>query len=147
MQNWQLRVDDVSDPVPKAGQLLTKVLACGICGSDLHMLRHGAEMRRLTDELEADAPPDPLRPQSFVPEQPTIMGHEFCCEVIATGPDVERLEAGDIVVGLGPVGLACVAALGRLGIGPIVGADLSPRRRALGERAAQPGHWRAALLH
>jgi threonine dehydrogenase-like Zn-dependent dehydrogenase len=41
--------------------------------------------------------------------------------------------AGDaaIVLGLGPVGLACVAELHRRGIGPIVGADFSHRRREL----------------
>ena len=44
MRDWQLRVDDLPDPVPGPGQVLTKVLACGICGSDLHMLRHGEEI-------------------------------------------------------------------------------------------------------
>jgi threonine dehydrogenase-like Zn-dependent dehydrogenase len=38
-----------------------------------------------------------------------------------------------IVIGLGPVGLACIAAMKLLGIGPIVGADFSPARRALAE--------------
>jgi threonine dehydrogenase-like Zn-dependent dehydrogenase len=38
------------------------------------------------------------------------------------------------VIGLGPVGLACIAAMKMLGIGPIVGADFSPARRALAER-------------
>jgi threonine dehydrogenase-like Zn-dependent dehydrogenase len=38
-----------------------------------------------------------------------------------------------LVIGLGPVGLACIAAMKLLGIGPIVGADFSPARRALAE--------------
>jgi threonine dehydrogenase-like Zn-dependent dehydrogenase len=38
-----------------------------------------------------------------------------------------------IVIGLGPVGLACIAAMKMLGIGPIVGADFSPARRRLAE--------------
>ena len=38
MRDWQLRVDDIPDPTPGPGQVLTKVLACGICGSDLHLL-------------------------------------------------------------------------------------------------------------
>jgi threonine dehydrogenase-like Zn-dependent dehydrogenase len=207
MQDWELRVDDIPDPEPGPGQVLTKVLACGICGSDLHLLRHGAEVRKLTEELAADEPPDPLRPQLFEPAVPMVMGHEFCCEVVDAGPGVERLKPGDVVVsmpaafdahgvhalgfsnrypggyaelmvlnemlaldvpaglpkhlaamteplavgvhavaksrissgdaaiilGLGPVGLACVAELVRLGIGPVVGADFSPRRRALAE--------------
>ncbi len=80
--------------------MLTKVLACGICGSDLHLLRHGEEARRLTEELDADAPPDPLRPVLFEPSAPMVMGHEFCCEVVDTGPGVERLKPGDVVVSM-----------------------------------------------
>jgi len=207
MQDWKLRLDEVAEPEPGPGQVLTKVLACGICGSDLHLLRHGEEARRLTEELTADEPPDPLRPMMFEPDTPMVMGHEFCCEVVETGPGVQRLSAGDVVVsmpavldadgrhpigfsnrypggygelmvlnemlaidvptglppdlaalteplavgvhavaksgigsgdaaivlGLGPVGLACVAELKRLGIGPVVGADFSARRRALAE--------------
>ncbi|MBU3718819.1 MAG: zinc-binding alcohol dehydrogenase, partial [Actinobacteria bacterium] len=36
MKNWSLRVDDIPEPTPGGGQVLAKVLACGICGSDLH---------------------------------------------------------------------------------------------------------------
>jgi threonine dehydrogenase-like Zn-dependent dehydrogenase len=39
-----------------------------------------------------------------------------------------------VVLGLGPVGLACVADLKRRGIGPVIGADFSPRRRQLAEQ-------------
>ena len=28
--------DDVPEPVPREGQVLVRVLACGICGGDLH---------------------------------------------------------------------------------------------------------------
>ena len=86
MREWELRVDDVADPVPGPGQVPTRVLACGICGSDLHMLKHGAELRRLTQELEAESPPDPMRPIPFEPSADTVMGHEFCCEVVELGP-------------------------------------------------------------
>jgi 2-desacetyl-2-hydroxyethyl bacteriochlorophyllide A dehydrogenase len=205
MRDWELRVDDVEDPVAGPGQVLTKVLACGICGSDLHMLRYGAEMRAITDELAVGEPHDPMRPLAFDPVHDCVMGHEFCCEVVDTGPGVERLRVGDrivsvpgafdatgvhavgysnrypggygelmvlnealaisvdpgvtsdiaaltepmavgthavnksgitvgdaaIVLGLGPVGLACVAELKRRGIGPVIGADYSARRRDL----------------
>lgn len=36
-----------------------------------------------------------------------------------------------IVLGAGPVGLACISALARMGVAPIVAADFSPARRAL----------------
>src|SRR4029453_16143661 len=51
MRNWTLDVRDVPDPVPAAGQALVRTLACGICGSDLHMLKHGAAMQELGEEL------------------------------------------------------------------------------------------------
>ena len=35
------------------------------------MLKHGAELRRLTEELEAELPPDPMRPIPFEPAVPT----------------------------------------------------------------------------
>ena len=58
MSDWELRVDDIPEPTPGAGQVLTKVLACGICGSDLHLVQHGEESRRLSEELRRPADPD-----------------------------------------------------------------------------------------
>ena len=208
MRDWQLRVDDLPDPTPGPGQVLTKVLACGICGSDLHLLVHGEESRRLTEELNAGRPADPAAMQMFDPSRDTVMGHEFCCEVVDLGPGVSNLKVGDVVVslpvafdatglhgigfsntynggyaelmvlneltgikvpsglpahmaalteplavgvhavaksriavgdaalvlGCGPVGLACIAELRMRGIGPIVAADFSPKRRQLAEQ-------------
>ena len=207
IRDWKLRVDDIPEPVPAAGQVLTKVLACGICGSDLHLLEHGQESRRLMHELDADRPPDPMQLTMFEPHLDTVMGHEFCCEVVDIGPDVSNLKVGDVIVsmpvafdtgglhgigfsnkypggyaelmvvnelmgikvpdglpvdlaalteplavgvhavakshivagesaivlGCGPVGLACIADLKMRGIGPVVAADFSPKRRALAE--------------
>jgi 2-desacetyl-2-hydroxyethyl bacteriochlorophyllide A dehydrogenase len=100
MTDWKLTVEDVPDPVPRAGQVLAKVLACGICGSDLHLLQHGAEQMRLRDELMADTPADPLAPIAFEPSQPLVMGHEFCCEIVEVGEGVERGRVGDVVVSM-----------------------------------------------
>lgn len=207
MRDWELRVADLPDPTPGPGQVLTKVRACGICGSDLHLLVHGEESRRLTDELNEGRHADPLSPVMFDPHHDTVMGHEFCCEVVELGPGVEHLHEGDLIVsmpaafdstgvhgigfsnrynggyaelmvlnevlstrvpaglpielaamteplavgvhavaksriapgeaalvlGCGPVGLACIADLRMKGIGPIVAADFSPRRRLLAE--------------
>ena len=85
MRDWQLRVDELPDPTPGPGQVLTKVLACGICGSDLHLLQHGEESRRMMNELNADRPPDPLQMTVFEPELDTVLGHEYCCEVVDLG--------------------------------------------------------------
>ena len=208
MRDWKLRVDDVPEPTPGPGQVLTKVLACGICGSDLHLLRHGEESRRISMELDADRAPDEMSLKPFEPSADMVMGHEFCCEVVDLGPGCSNLAVGDIVVsmpvafdaeglhgigfsnaynggyaelmvvdeltsmkvpsglpvdlaamteplavgvhavaksritsgdsaivlGLGPVGLACIAELGMRGIGPIIAADFSPKRRQLAEK-------------
>jgi threonine dehydrogenase-like Zn-dependent dehydrogenase len=100
MRRWALSVDDVPEPVPQSGQALTRVLACGICGSDLHLLQHGEESLALREELAAENPPGPLDPVPFEADQPTIMGHEFCCEVIELGPGCENLAEGDVVVSM-----------------------------------------------
>ena len=207
MRDWQLRVDQLADPTPGPGQVLTKVLACGICGSDLHLLEHGEESRKVMSELTRDRPPDPMQPKVFEPQFDTVMGHEFCCEVVDVGAGCDNLKVGDIVVsmpvvfdssglhplgfsnvynggyaelmvlnelmglkvpgnltaeiaamteplavgvhavaksritssesaivlGCGPVGLACIAELKMRGIGPVVAADFSSKRRALAE--------------
>ncbi len=207
IRDWQLRVDDIPTPRPGVGQVLTKVLACGICGSDLHLLAHGREQRALAETFNEGLAPEPVTMQMFVPEQDMVMGHEFCCEVVELGQGVSNLAVGDVIVsmpvafdnsglhgigfsnaynggyaelmvlnemmgikvpgglpaelaslteplavgvhavaksrisvgesaivmGLGPVGLACIAELKMRGIGPIVAADYSPRRRALAE--------------
>jgi threonine dehydrogenase-like Zn-dependent dehydrogenase len=100
MRQWALAVDDVPEPVPQSGQALTRVLACGICGSDLHLLQHGEASLALRDELAAADPPGPLDPLPFEPDQPMVMGHEFCCEVVELGPGCENLAEGDVVVSM-----------------------------------------------
>jgi threonine dehydrogenase-like Zn-dependent dehydrogenase len=39
-----------------------------------------------------------------------------------------------VVYGCGPIGLACIASLTRRGIGPVVAADFSPKRREVAEQ-------------
>ncbi len=72
---------------------------------------------------------------------PTDLPHEMAAltEPLAVGVHAvakSGIAPGDaaVVIGLGPVGLACIAAMKMLGIGPIVGADFSPARRSLAEQ-------------
>lgn len=67
-----IRVETVPDPAPTPDQVLVKVDAAGICGSDLHGYhRH------------------PEKPQS-----PRIGGHELAGEIIEIGKDVTEHKAG-----------------------------------------------------
>ncbi len=71
----QVRVESVDDPTPKTGEAVIKVEACGICGTDIHVLRG-----------------------EFAPTRyPIIPGHEFCGEVVAVGSEVRNLKVGDFV--------------------------------------------------
>lgn len=196
LRDRKLVVGEVPEPTPGPGLVLAETIACGICGSDVHMYQH-------LDRLAAAAA------QNGAPFMDTngdvVMGHEFSARVLETGPGVTDLQPGDIVVsipvvltqdgmktvgysnefpggygermllmaavcfkipggldprhaaltepmsvgthavnrsgiaagesaivlGCGPIGLGTIAALRLAGAGPIVAADLSPRRREL----------------
>ena len=71
----QLALEDVPEPSLAPGEVLVRVAACGICGSDLHgYLGHS-----------------PRRDRSV----PLIMGHEFTGQVAAVGPGA----TGDLAEG------------------------------------------------
>lgn len=63
------------DPTPAAGEVLVKVAACGICGSDIHGM-DGRSGRR---------------------QMPIVMGHEAAGEIIALGEGVEGWKLGERV--------------------------------------------------
>jgi threonine dehydrogenase-like Zn-dependent dehydrogenase len=48
----------------------------------------------------ADAAPDPMGVKMFEPQADTVMGHEFCCEVVELGPGCSNLQVGDVIVSL-----------------------------------------------
>ncbi len=93
MRGRTLSVEEVADPEPRPGEVLVRTLACGICGSDLHALRHGDQMVALSREAGAPFVMDLSRP--------VVMGHEFCAEVVEVGPGADTaVAAGDRVVSL-----------------------------------------------
>ena len=65
MQDSELRVADVPDPVPGPGEVLVEVLACGICGSDLHCASHGPEFNAATSAAAGSELMDLDRPVVF----------------------------------------------------------------------------------
>ncbi|WP_165987492.1 zinc-dependent alcohol dehydrogenase family protein [Streptomyces sp. YIM 98790] len=67
-------VSTVEDPAPGPRQVVVRVAACGLCGTDLHIMQG-----------------------EFAPTLPIVPGHEFAGEVVALGRGVTELAVGDRV--------------------------------------------------
>jgi propanol-preferring alcohol dehydrogenase len=70
-----LRMEDVPDPTPRAGEILVEVRACGICRTDLHVVEGELPLLRT----------------------PVVPGHQVVGRVAARGPDATRFREGDRV--------------------------------------------------
>ena len=82
MRDGSLGVEQLEDPVPGPGEVLVRTLACGICGSDLHMLKHCEHA--LSSFKRGSIP------ISFDPAKGVVFGHEYCAEILDYGPDIQR---------------------------------------------------------
>ena len=105
MRGGKLVVDEMADLEPGPGQALVRTLACGICGSDLHFLRHGDQMTGLLAsdgfgavEIDADV----------------VMGHEFSAEVLELGPGAAGPKPGSVVTSM-PVVLEATGQIHSVG--------------------------------
>ncbi|MEV6013360.1 zinc-dependent alcohol dehydrogenase family protein [Streptomyces sp. NPDC051976] len=67
-------IETVADPAPGPRDVVVRVAACGLCGTDLHILQG-----------------------EFAPTLPIVPGHEFAGEVVALGSEVRELALGDQV--------------------------------------------------
>ncbi|MDX3450608.1 zinc-dependent alcohol dehydrogenase family protein [Streptomyces sp. ME02-8801-2C] len=67
-------VTEVPDPTPGPREVVVQVAACGLCGTDLHILQG-----------------------EFAPALPIVPGHEFAGEVVGVGTAVTELTVGDRV--------------------------------------------------
>ncbi|MFF3347997.1 zinc-dependent alcohol dehydrogenase family protein [Streptomyces sp. NPDC002779] len=67
-------VAEVPDPTPGPRDVVVEVAACGLCGTDLHILQG-----------------------EFAPELPIVPGHEFAGTVVGVGTQVTELSEGDRV--------------------------------------------------
>jgi 2-desacetyl-2-hydroxyethyl bacteriochlorophyllide A dehydrogenase len=90
LRGTDLVVDEVAEPTPGPGQVLLEVLACGICGSDLHC-RHHAKA------FTAVARRSGLSLFDFDADRDLVMGHEFSGRVVEVGPDVDAVRPGTLV--------------------------------------------------
>lgn len=75
-------------PVPVLGsrEVLVRVSAVGVCGTDLHIFRGQANYCR-----DSQGFPVPLA------SKPQVLGHEFCGTIAAVGASVRRCRVGDPV--------------------------------------------------
>ena len=81
-----LRIEEVAEPpAPGAGEVVVRVVTCGICGTDLHEYTSGP--------IVTPVEPHPLTGA----RNPQILGHEFAGDVVAVGPGVTRVSEGDRV--------------------------------------------------
>ncbi len=86
-----LVIETIADPEPEQGEVIIKVKACGICGSDLHA----------TSE------------EGMLVPNGTVLGHEFVGEIIKVGPSVpEGWAKGDRICTMSFWGCGkCIACL------------------------------------
>ena len=119
LEPGRFEIREVPVPTPGPGEVLARVRAVSICGTDAHLIRGDY-------------------PGFWPPSFPFIPGHEWAGEIVTLGPGVERygLAVGDRVAA------AAEFLRGRLkGFGPSVGIVLGS---GLGELAGQ-GEGHAAL--
>ncbi|MCL2852333.1 MAG: alcohol dehydrogenase catalytic domain-containing protein [Defluviitaleaceae bacterium] len=68
-------INDIEKPALKNDEVLIKVAAAGVCGSDLHLF-HGTHAFR---------------------KPPAVLGHEVAGDIVEVGPDVKKFQIGDRV--------------------------------------------------
>jgi len=100
-----LRLVELPVPEPGPGQVLLRVLACGVCRTDLHI-------------LEGELPPH---------RSPVVPGHQIVGEVVALGPGAELVAPG------GEPGAPALAAGDRVGVPWLHQTDGSCRFCARGQ--------------
>jgi L-iditol 2-dehydrogenase len=76
LSSGELVLADVPIPTPEPGDILVRVEACGICGSDRHMFKG-----------------------EYPTARPVTLGHEFCGIVESVGADVGAIAIGERVTG------------------------------------------------
>jgi L-iditol 2-dehydrogenase len=69
-----LRVEEMQVPEPGAGEVLLRVKAAAVCGTDIRMFRNGA--------------------RGATPGSPLVLGHEVSGVVESVGPDVRGYQKG-----------------------------------------------------
>ena len=80
--NSTVELREIAVPEPGIGQVLVKIKASGICGSDIHYIYHGHKGDKKKGTAYLDV----------------VAGHEPCGEVVAVGPGCRHFRSGDRVI-------------------------------------------------
>ena len=108
MRDSRVLLEDTPIPEPGPGQVLVKSLACGICGSDLHLVRHSQEIFEFYREIGV------IPAESDSRGLEINLGHEFCAEIVSFGPDTsQQRNTGDRVTAVPML----LTEQGQLGVG------------------------------
>lgn len=81
-KNPKLELTNIPDPTPGPKDVIIKVKACGICGSDVHFYETDKDNYILYPGLT---------------KFPVVIGHEFSGEIVEVGKEVKDLKVGDMV--------------------------------------------------
>lgn len=118
-EDHRIDVTEVAVPTPRADEVIVAPVCCGICGTDLHIVRHGFPGTRY----------------------PVTPGHEFAGHVTAVGTNVRGVKEGDFVA-VDP-NVACGTCRWCRAGRPNLCLDLSPigvaRPGAFADYVAAPG--------
>ncbi len=110
LRGKELKVEDVPMPEPGPMQVLAKVRACGICGSDLHAAKY------MDDMIAASRMSGAVAWDTEDQSAGIVMGHEFVAEIVKAGPGVEGFEPGTRVTSI-PVLIDPTSPNGMVAIG------------------------------
>jgi len=110
LRGKNLAIEEVERPVPGPNQVLAKVLACGICGSDLHAAKY------MDDMIAASRMSGRTAWDTLDQSQGMVMGHEFVAEIVEAGEGAEAWAVGTRVTSV-PILMAPDAPNGFRSIG------------------------------
>jgi len=82
MQSGRLWQQDLPMPEPQRGEVLVRTCACGICGTDLHAVKHTEALIKTSREVGGGF--------KLTTDQPVVLGHEFCAEIIDYGAGYDQ---------------------------------------------------------
>jgi len=83
LENDQIHVGDLPDPVPEKGQVLVRTHRCGLCASDAHFLSSGDQIVSRSKEFGGPYADVDLNKR-------IVMGHEYVGEIVDYGAGSRR---------------------------------------------------------